>query len=295
MILLTPKNWQEYELIDSGNGKKLERFGKLILSRPEPQAVWNTSLSEEEWKKLADATFVKKKQLDSESEKGEWILKKGTPEQWFVHYTYKDLTLNLRLGFTSFKHIGIFPEQAENWDFIYDALSKIKHNKPRVLNLFAYTGAASLVAKAAGADVVHVDSVKQVVTWANENMEHSNLSGIRWIVEDAMKFIHREIRRGNKYDGIILDPPKYGRGADGERWLLEESINELIFCCSQLLQKKDSFFVLNLYSMGFSSLIADNLILSYFDTILAKEFGELFIQDQHNKRLPLGIFIRFKK
>ena len=215
------------------------------------------------------------------------------PEQWYINYTFKELKLKIRLGLTAFKHIGVFPEQAENWNYIYNALQSIHTDTPRVLNLFAYTGGASLAAKAAGADVVHVDSVKQVINWAAENQQASNLDGIRWVVEDAMKYIRRELKRGKTYHGIILDPPAYGRGPEGEKWILEDSINELIQICSQLLEKKDSFFVLNLYSMGFSALIAENLIKAHFPDVKNQELGELYLGDRSGKRLPLGVFLRF--
>lgn len=300
MELLTPQNWQQYELIDSGDYEKLERFGKYILRRPEPQAVWKRKIKEQEWKKLADAWFRKEKGKSgieslTASEKGEWILKPTMPQQWFINYTYKNMKIRFRLGLTAFKHVGIFPEQAENWNFIYDNVSKIKKEDepPHVLNLFAYTGGASLAAKAAGGDVTHVDSVKQVLNWTRENMEASTLDNIRWVLEDALKFVKREVKRGKIYQGIILDPPAYGRGPDGERWILEDSIAELMDGCSQLLDKENAFCVLNLYSMGFSSLIAENLIKDYFPSVKNPEYGELFLPDRSGRRLPLGIFSRF--
>lgn len=292
--LLQPSHWKDYELIDSGNFEKLERFGKYVLSRPEPQAVWSKSLKESEWNSLFHAQFKKGKDYDS-SEKGEWLRKKEMPEQWFINYQYKEMNLRFRLGFNTFKHIGIFPEQAENWNYIYDRLKLNNAEKPNVLNLFAYTGAASLAAKAAGADVVHVDSVKQVVNWSRENMEISSLKDIRWVVEDALKFAQREVKRGNKYSGIILDPPAYGRGPEGEKWILEKHINELISLCSSLLKDQESFLILNLYSLGFSALISDNIINSYFTGIKEKEIGEFFIGDKYSKRLPLGTFVRFSR
>jgi 23S rRNA (cytosine1962-C5)-methyltransferase len=296
MLLLTPQYWKGYELIDSGAYEKLERFGEYILARPEPQACWNKSLSEDEWKKTAHVSFIREKgNPQKEGEKGHWIFNKKMPEQWFISYEYKEMKLKFRLGLTAFKHVGIFPEQAENWNFIYDSLHELRLSKPRVLNLFAYTGGASLAAKAAGAEVVHVDSVKPVVTWARENMEASGFDGIRWVVEDAMKFVRREVKRGNTYHGIILDPPAYGRGPEGEKWVLEENINELIKLCSQLTEEKNSFFVLNLYSMGFSALVADNLINSYFKVFATKEFGEFYFSDRSEKKLPLGIFYRFRR
>ena len=166
--------------------------------------------------------------------------------------------------------------------------------QPKVLNLFAYTGGASLAAKAAGAEVVHVDSVKQVVNWSHENMEASGLHGIRWVVEDAMKYVKREHRRGNKYEGIILDPPAYGRGPDGEKWVLEEQINELMAHCSELLNPEKAFIVVNLYSMGFSALVAHNLLTSFVKNIQHEEYGELYFKDKSGNDLPLGTFVRAK-
>lgn len=199
----------------------------------------------------------------------------------------------MRLGLTSFRHIGVFPEQGDNWDFIYDRVKQMNSPKPKVLNLFAYTGGASLAACAAGAEVVHVDSVKPVITWARENMELSRLDGIRWIVEDALKFVKREARRGSRYNGIILDPPAYGRGADGEKWVLEENINEMISTCSNLLDPGENFLIMSLYSMGFSSLIGENLIRSAFGSRETLESGELYLNDAFGKKLPLGTIVRF--
>lgn len=287
--LISPHDWPEYELIDSGQTEKLERFGNYYIQRPEPQAVWNKSLSDREWDNKADAIFKKEK---GNPDKGEWLLKKGMPEQWYINYSYQDMKLRMRLGLTAFRHIGIFPEQSDNWNFIYEQCLLLKPQKPRVLNLFAYTGGASLAACAAGADVHHVDSVKPVVSWARENMEASGLENIHWIVEDAMKFVRREVKRGNHYQGIIMDPPAYGRGPEGEKWLLEEHINELTALCAELLEKKNSFLLMNLYSMGFSPLILDNLVNTFFPDKKQSECGELFIPDQAGKRLPLGVFCR---
>ena len=183
---LTP-NIKDYELLDTGEGEKLERFGAYVVRRPEPQAIWRKSLKEAEWLK-ADASFLR----DSKSEeRGEWKLKLQMPSRWTVRFDYKAMHLNMRLALTSFKHVGIFPEQSANWEFIYDTVEELKAKgieRPKVLNLFAYTGGATLAARAAGADVTHVDSVKQVVTWSRENMEASGLDGVRWIVEDATKY-----------------------------------------------------------------------------------------------------------
>lgn len=239
--LLTP-TFPDYELIDSGDFEKLERFGAYITRRPEPQAIWHKSLPENKWRELAHASFMRTSSSKSD-ERGEWQRKAGMPDRWTMEYRYKGMHLTMLLGLTSFKHVGIFPEQAANWNFIYDRIEALKADgtTPKVLNLFAYTGGATLAAKAAGADVTHVDSVKQVVTWSRENMERSGLEGVRWIVEDALKFVNREVRRGNRYDGIILDPPAYGRGANGEKWVLEENIGEMLECCAKLLDPDKGF------------------------------------------------------
>ena len=290
MQLLTPQHWKAYRLIDSGNFEKLEKFGDFTLSRPEPQAVWDKSLPQAEWEKIASAFFRKEK---NNPEKGQWELKKGMAERWFMDYKHVQLNLTFKLALSSFKHVGIFPEQATNWDFIYEKTKLIAQPQPRVLNLFAYTGGASLAAKSAGADVVHVDSVKQVVSWSRENMEASKLDNIRWVVEDALKYVKREVKRGSIYQGLILDPPAYGRGPDGEKWVLEENINELLKLCSQLLDEKRHYFIINLYSLGFSALIVDNLINSIFGGVANPEWGELYLEDQFHKKLPLGVFYRF--
>jgi 23S rRNA (cytosine1962-C5)-methyltransferase len=297
MQLLQPQHWIDYELIDSGEYEKLERFGKYIIRRPEPQAVWRKSLPEKEWENIPDAIFKREKGKTSQdgNDKGVWTQKKGMPDQWFINYKYKEMNLKFRLGLTSFKHVGIFPEQAENWNFIYDTIKEIKTEEPKILNLFAYTGGASIAAKSAGADVTHVDSVRQVITWSRENMEASGLDNIRWIVEDALKFCRREIKREKKYNGIILDPPAYGRGPDGEKWILEENIAELMELCRELLAEKDSFLILNLYSMGFSAVIAENLIKDYFPDVKNCQFGELIVPEKSGKNLPLSVYARFKK
>lgn len=287
--LLNPESWTEYELIDSGNFEKLERFGTYITARPEPQAIWNKSMTDAEWNRKADAYFRKDKRNE---ERGEWICRPQMPQQWFVNYCSGSLKLRMRLGLTSFKHVGLFPEQAENWNFIYEQIQRIG-NGSRVLNLFAYTGGASLAARSAGADVTHVDSVKPVVSWSRENMEASGLDGIRWIVDDALKFARREVKRGKKYNGIILDPPAYGRGPEGEKWILEENINELLTLCRQLLEPHDSFLVLNLYSMGLSALLARTAVRQLVGDCKGEQFGELYFTDSFGKSLPLGVYYRF--
>ncbi len=298
MDFLTPDHWNDYELIDTGGLEKLERFGPFILARPEPQAVWKKALPETEWEKLAHATYRRQKGVDQvkseNSEKGEWIKLKKIPDQWSIGFQYKSMDVRFRLGLTSFGHIGVFPEQAVNWEFIYDQISGLlkKQQNFRVLNLFAYTGGASLAARAAGADVVHVDSSKPTLTWAREIMELSKLDGIRWVLEDALKFIRREAHRGNKYNAIILDPPAYGRGPEGEKWLLQNSIDEMMAYCSEILETKDSFLIFSLYSMGFSAQIAGNLVKTHFKTGLKTETAELYFPDRAQRNLPLGTMLR---
>lgn len=291
--LLTP-NIPDYELIDSGEFEKLERFGRYVTRRPEPQAIWHRSMSEEQWREISHASFLKTSSSKSD-ERGEWHCRKQMPDRWTIEYNYKQMHLKMRLALTSFKHVGIFPEQAANWNFIYDRIEaqKAQGVAPKVLNLFAYTGGATLTARAAGADVTHVDSVKQVVTWSRENMEQSGLDGVRWIVEDALKFVRREVRRGNRYDGIILDPPAYGRGANGEKWVLEENICEMLECCAALLDPQHGFLVLNLYSMGLSALLARTALRQVLGTGCREEQGELYFSDRAGKELPLGTFCRF--
>ena len=291
--LLSP-SIPDYELIDSGDFEKLVRFGRFVTRRPEPQAIWHRSLSEQKWREMADASFLKSSTSKSD-ERGEWHLRPQMPDRWTVAYDYTQMHINMRLALTSFKHVGIFPEQAANWNFIYDRIEvqKAQGIAPKVLNLFAYTGGATLAARAAGADVTHVDSVKQVVTWSRENMEQSALEGVRWIVEDALKFVRREVRRGNSYDGIILDPPAYGRGANGEKWVLEENIGQMLECCAALLNKEHGFLVLNLYSMGLSALLARTALRQAFGETGKEEFGELYFTDRSGKELPLGTFCRF--
>jgi len=288
--LLTPTHWKDYELIDCGDFEKLERFGNLVLSRPEPQAVWKKAMSPEEWKKRAHITFKGRSATS-----GEWVRhNKSVPDRWNVNYQNEEVSINLRLGLTSFKHVGVFPEQAVNWDYISSSIKSFKTPSPKVLNLFAYTGAASLIAKAAGADTTHVDSIKQVVNWANENQELSKLKDVRWVVEDALKFVKRELKRGKKYNGIILDPPAYGHGPNGEKWKLEDHIQEMMQDVVQLLDPEEHFLILNTYSMGFSSVIVENLITTSFPQVKNLETGELFLQATSGVKLPLGVFGKFR-
>lgn len=289
--LLSPEHWKDYELIDCGNFEKLERFGEVILIRPEPQAVWPKSLSEDEWKKRYHIRFNGRSATT-----GDWMKKSPkTKDRWYVSYKNNDVAIKLRLGLTSFKHVGVFPEQAVNWDYISSTVKSFKTKTPKVLNLFAYTGGASLIAKAAGADTTHVDSIKQVVTWANENQELSGLTDIRWVVEDALKFVKRELKRGNTYNGIILDPPAYGHGPKGEKWKLEDHITEMMRDVVKLLDPSEHFLILNTYSLGFSSVIVENLIRSSFPQVENLEVGELYLQASAGSKLPLGVFGKFRK
>lgn len=290
-----PASWSDYELIDAGDFEKLERFGKYILIRPEPQAIWKKVLSDQEWRKMAHAKFVRE-QTDkfrfTDDVKGGWSRQPGMPESWEVSYQYHELHLTLRLALTGFGHVGIFPEQGSNWNFIYDTIKGWRFPKPRVLNLFAYTGAASLVARSAGAEVVHCDASRPGLNWANQNMQLNNLSDIRWVYEDAFKFVRREVKRGNRYNGIIMDPPPYGRGPEGEKWSLQEQLDELMNMCSQLLEKKACFLILSMYAVGLSSTVGLNVAKTYFNPEKI-EFGELYLKSSHERDLPMGTFLRF--
>ena len=294
MELLCPKNWKDYELIDCGDFEKLERFGKYITIRPEPQAVWSKIYSNADWEKQATVKFIPKS-----SSQGDWKKLKQMPDQWEIKYKVKNQKskeddLTFRLGLTAFKHVGVFPEQAVNWDVIYDFLSPL--NKPKFLNLFAYTGGASIAARAAGADVTHVDSIKQVVTWANENMQKSNLDNIRWMVDDALKFVKKEIRRGNKYNGIILDPPAFGHGPNGEKWKLEDNIAEMMDSVLQILDTEKHLLILNAYSLGFSAMVPENLLSPFAKKHKSKlSVGELFLNAKSGVKLPLGVWGKLEK
>ncbi len=283
--------WKDYELIDCGNFEKLERFGQYILIRPEPQALWNKQLSELEWKKMAHAKFVrdnsKKSHRDSHNENGGWQFFKEIPKNWTIEY--QPLKLKLKVSLTSFGHLGVFPEQIDNWHFIDHQIKAI--NQPtKVLNLFAYTGAASIVAAQAGADVTHLDAVKNVVTWANENRQLSNAPEIRWLIDDAMKFLKRQAKKGVIFQGLIIDPPAYGRGPEGEKWVLEEQLNDLMELCSQILDQDKGFVLLNLYSMGLSGTIGVNLFKSHFKC--SATWGENILLTKNNYELPLCTWVR---
>lgn len=296
MKLLHPASWNDYELIDSGGFEKLERFGKYILIRPEPQAIWKKVLDEQEWKNMAHAKFVRE-QTDkfrfTDDVKGGWSKNPKMPESWEVNYQYNGLNLTLRLALTGFGHVGIFPEQGSNWNFIYDTIRLWDLQKPRVLNLFAYTGVASVVARAAGAEVVHCDASRPGLNWANQNMQLNKLADIRWVYEDAFKFVKREVKRGNHYNGIIMDPPPYGRGPEGEKWNLQEHLDELVNMSGQLLERKNCFFILSMYAVGLSSTVGLNVVKTYFDPENV-EFGEFYLKSKNLRDLPMGTFLRFQ-
>ncbi len=300
-IEFNPQSWKDYELLDSGRGAKLERFGEYVLARPEPKALWDKSMSDKEWNSLAHTRFTPGAGFGKagKEDSGTWERLRNMPDQWWIRYSGGP-KFSLRLGLTSFKHVGVFPEQAANWDYIFKQTSNIAAktgSRPKVLNLFAYTGAASLAAKCAGADVTHLDSVRQVVTWAHGNQDRSGLQDIRWVVEDAMKFAGREAKRGNLYQGIILDPPAYGHGPDGEKWKLDECLFDMMKTVGKILAPQNSFLVLNLYSNGFSAILGETVVRQAFglpsDTML--DSGELVIRDKFGKNLPLSIFVRLRR
>lgn len=302
-----PQNWSDYELVDSGCGEKLERYGSYYLARPEPKALWNKTLQQSEWDRLTHTRFIPGAGFGKagKEDSGTWERRRRMEDQWHIAYKGNGPVFDLRLGLTSFKHVGVFPEQAPNWDFIYDRtkalVDKAKsegRGTPKILNMFAYTGAASLAAKAAGADVTHLDSVRQVVTWARGNMESSRMDGIRWVVEDAMKFAKREARRGNRYSGIILDPPAYGHGPDGEKWKLDECLFEMLRTVAQILEPENSFMVLNLYSNGFSAALGETIVREAFklkDGAYTMTSGELALNDRFGKVLPLSVVVRLER
>ncbi|HKM12011.1 MAG: class I SAM-dependent methyltransferase [Bacteroidales bacterium] len=294
-------SWRDYELIDSGNFEKLERFGRYVMIRPEQRALWERTLPEEEWLRCAHTKFAPGAGLGKagKEDSGSWSMLNKMDKEWMI--SYPKIGFDLRLKLTSFKHIGLFPEQAPNWDYIYSSVKEIAVSysdgtPPRVLNLFAYTGAASLAARKAGAEVTHLDSVRQVVTWARGNMESSGFDNIRWIIEDALLFVKREARRGNLYHGIILDPPAYGYGPDGERWKLNESIYDMLLHVASILAQERSFIVLNLYSNGYSPAMAETLVSCAFGKkYRSLECGELVLKDSFGKILPMSVFARLKR
>lgn len=283
---LTAVGEADYELLDSGGEEKLERFGSYVLSRPDPQALWEKKLSPAEWKK-ADAWY------ERSGKSGKWHMKKDVPKEWQI--SYGDLRFMIRP--TSFKHTGLFPEQAPNWEWSSNVIKK-SERPVSVLNLFAYTGGATLAAAKAGAEVVHLDASKVAVTWAKENAQLSGLQNapVRWIVDDAMQFVNREVKRGNRYDGIIMDPPAFGHGPKDELWKIEENFLSFVGSCKKLLSDNPLFFLINGYAAGYSHhAFRYNLESLASDFEGGVESGELTIAESKTGRvLPAGIYARWE-
>ena len=281
-------NWTDYKILDMSDGMKVESWNGVILTRPDPQIVWKSKQNEKVWEK-SNAVYHR-----SKSGGGYWEYKKNIQDRWTVNY--KDLTFNIKL--MGFKHTGLFPEQAVNWDYMID---KIKNSKReiKVLNLFAYTGGATVACAYAGASVVHVDSSKGMIEWAKENIKSSNLEDryVRFIVDDVIKFVKREIRRGNKYDVIIMDPPSFGRGANKEVWNIENDLYNLVELCSQILSDKPLFFLINSYTTGMSKTVLENILSltvnkKFKGTITSDEIG--LPMENSNLILPCGIYGRWE-
>jgi len=285
--MIISNDWKDYEILDMANGEKLERWGDFKLIRPDPQIIWKNKSFPNKWND-ANARYNR-----SNTGGGAWEYKKRLPESWQIKY--KDLTFNIKpMGF---KHTGLFPEQAVNWDWM---IRKIKDSKReiKVLNLFAYTGGATVACLSVGASVCHVDSSKGMTTWAKENVESSGLRDkpVRFIVDDVIKFVNREIRRGNKYDAIIMDPPSYGRGKNGEVWQFENNISELIELCTEVLSDNPLFFLINSYTTGISSKVLANLLelnMKKYDGIISNGEIGLPMKDS-NLVLPCGIYGRWE-
>ena len=279
-------DWDEYELLDSGNRQKLERFGRHVVIREEPKAWWKPELPPSEWK-LAVAAHVG-------DERGAWEFRRKVASEWELHFDR--LTLEARFTATS-KHVGVFPEQAAHWRWIAEQVQRDGRANLRVLNLFGYTGVATLVAASNGAAVTHVDAAKGVVAWGRENQERSGLSDlpIRWIVDDVVKFVEREIRRERQYDAILLDPPSFGRGPNKELWKIEQKIGELLDACRQLLSERPAFVLMTLYSLEQSSLLLANLLREMMrEHAGSLEIGELTLKPKASDMiLPMSLFGRW--
>lgn len=272
-----------YALIDSGEGEKLERYGNIILSRPDPQALWPKRLSGEEW--------ASAKAFYGGEGKGSWEKREDIPEYWPIEFG--GLNFNIRLS--TFKHTGIFPEHKPNWEWAGDMIKEAKRDII-VLNLFGYTGGATLAAAKAGASLVHVDGSKVAINWAKENARISGMEErpIRWILDDAMTFVRKEIKRGRRYDGIIMDPPAYGHGPEGEVWQIEKDLPELVGLCKELMSDDPLFMLMNGYASGYSAIAYGNMIDDAFGQGAA-EIGELTIaEEEGGRRLPAGIFARWR-
>ena len=279
-------DWNDYQILDMANGEKLEKWNNITLVRPDPQIIWKQKTYPEKWKK-ADAKYSR-----SNTGGGAWNYNKKLPSAWQVKY--KDLVFNIKpMGF---KHTGLFPEQAVNWDWMINKI-KTTNKEIRVLNLFAYTGGATVACLSAGASVCHVDSSKGMVSWAKENVTSSGLQDrkVRYIVDDVVKFVNREIRRGNKYDAIIMDPPSYGRGTNGEVWKFEDNIYDLVELCSKVLTDEPLFFLINSYTTGISSMVLENILKLNIHAKGKFSNGEIGIPMQNsNLVLPCGIYGRWE-
>ncbi len=280
--------WQDYEILDMADGKKIERWGTYLLERPDPQIIWNQKTNNNIWNQT-DAIYHRNNKGG-----GNWEYKKKLPECWTI--TYGDLKFNVKT--MGFKHTGIFPEQAINWEYMINKIKRANHSV-RVLNLFAYTGAATVACAYAGASVCHVDSSKGMVAWAKENLNVSGLSDkpVRFIVDDVIKFVEKEIRRGNKYDVIIMDPPSYGRGANGELWNIEVNLFNLIKLCEQLLSEHPLFFLINSYTTGLSPNVLFNLLILTINKIVNGKItcGEIGLPMKDSTLiLPCGIYGRWE-
>ena len=279
-------DWNDYQILDMANGEKLEKWNNITLVRPDPQIIWKQKTYPEKWKK-ADAKYSR-----SNTGGGAWNYNKKLPSAWQVKY--KDLVFNIKpMGF---KHTGLFPEQAVNWDWMINKI-KSTNKEIRVLNLFAYTGGATVACLSAGASVCHVDSSKGMVSWAKENVTSSGLQDrkVRYIVDDVVKFVNREIRRGNKYDAIIMDPPSYGRGTNGEVWKFEDNIYDLVELCSKVLTDEPLFFLINSYTTGISSMVLENILKLNIHAKGKFSNGEIGIPMQNsNLVLPCGIYGRWE-
>lgn len=280
-----------YELLDSGEGWKLERFGTLVCARPEPQALWRKRLPEPEWKHMAHVWYRARSSHSGIWERSQTLV----PDTWVAEGDLAGRPLRVKLALTAFKHVGLFPEQADNWTYILNRAAYIQ-GKP-FLNLFGYTGVATLVARMTGAQPVHVDAVKQVVRWASENAALNGLDGIRWLVDDALSFVRRELRRGRRYAGIVMDPPAYGHGPRGESWKLDEHLDELVHLSLQLLEPGPCVYIMNTYSLGYSPVVLLNTLTRRLDMMRLKteglETGELLLLPKEGSPLPAGVFLRF--
>lgn len=282
-------DWKDYEILDMAEGEKLERWGDVILVRPDPQIIWKEKTFPNKWEKV-NAVYHR-----SKSGGGSWEYKQKLPSTWQIHY--KKLVFNIKpMGF---KHTGLFPEQAVNWDWMMQKIQSTK-KEVKVLNLFAYTGGATVACLAAGADVCHVDSSKGMVAWAKENVKSSGLEKkpVRYLVDDVIKFVQREIRRGNTYDAIIMDPPSYGRGANGEVWQFEQNLADLVELCTKILSKNPLFFLINSYTTGISSTVLSNILTikvqkQYKGMVSCGEIG--LPMTGAELVLPCGIYGRWEK